>query len=1089
MAARDEQIAQLRAAIAAFEAQRPALGEAVVEAGLGPLHERLSALLAQAAEPQRKMATMLFMDIVDHTRLVRDLDPEETMALMDPAVARLAEPIRQFGGRIARYQGDGFKAIFGLPAAQEDDPESAVRAALAIQEVARAIVDEWAAGGTPAIHSAAGIAGAPPARFQLRIGIDTGLVFAGGLTEGIDTVTGMPVNLAARLEAAAEPGTILISHNTYRHVRGIFDVQPRDPILVKGVDGPVQTYIVRRAKPRAFRMTTRGVDGVETRMIGRERELALLQGSFFAAVEGGGARLVAVVGEAGLGKSRLLYEFDNWLELRPETTRYFKGRARPALQGVAYSLFRDLFAFRFDILDSDPTAVALEKFRAGMAGYLPPQRADVVGHWLGFDFSSSEAVRSLLGSAGFATAARTHLTRYFRALAGRGNPPVVVILEDVHWADDPSLDLIAYLAEVLSGAEGEATRLLFVAATRPTLFERRPDWDEDSATFGRISLTPLSEGDSGALLDEILRCVEGTPERLRALVVNAAEGNPFYVEELVKMLIEQGVIQRGGAGEPGGRGVGVNQPSAESPFTPALPLPLPSAPDERWHVWVDRLEGVRVPSTLTGLLQARLDGLPEAEREALRRAAVVGRLFWDDTVADLLQVERETLDPTLEAARRRGLIYHSEHSSFAGVEEYLFQHALLRDVAYETVLLKRRAELHGRVARWLEAHAGERLGEYLGLIAGHYAQAGEGLKAAALLERSGEEALRVGAVEAARRALERALALREAAGETGGSAVTNALLRLSRVYPTLGDLPAAEAVLERALAGARATGDVTTEAEALAGQASIANARGEYDRARALVEASLPLGRAVGGQTLALILHMAAYAAWSMGDLEPAETYAVEALATARALGAVVNEIEALNVLGNIATSNRDLDRATEFSLAALALSRLANHLTYESRALLNLGYLYYLLDDLGQAEAYSREALTRSRELGGRLQTSIVLGNLAQVHLRLDNTAAARAEAHEALTLAVALDYLPAVVNGVSLFGQILAAEGTWARALALFGVAYAHPALEHQLQLEIEDELARLVLPSAEVEAGLAAGEALDFETVVQEILNGQW
>ena len=290
---------------------------------------------------------------------------------------------------------------------------------------------------------------------------------------------GDAVNLASRLETAAPVGDVLISHDTYRHVRGIFDVLPQALLTVKGKTEPVQTYVVQQAKPRAFRLHTRGVEGVETRMIGRDAELLTLQDAYADAIEAGETRVVTVVGEAGVGKSRLLYEFDNWLELRPEMVTYFKGRATPNLQNVSLSLIRDLFAFRFNILDGDSAAMALEKFRAGMAGYLEPAQADVIGHWLGFDFSASEAVRLLLGSPDFGPTARAHLARYFRALVSEG--PLAIFLEDIHWADDESLDLITYLV-----ADMPARHLLFVAITRPTLFERRPSWGQGEAAFRQM---------------------------------------------------------------------------------------------------------------------------------------------------------------------------------------------------------------------------------------------------------------------------------------------------------------------------------------------------------------------------------------------------------------------------------------------------------------------------------------------------------------------------------------------------------------------------------------------------------------------------
>lgn len=1057
----DNELAQLRAAITAFEAQRPLLGDPVVDAGLGPLREKLAALEAQAQPAQqRKLATVLFMDIAGHTTLIRDLDPEENMALIDAALARLAEPIGQHGGHVARYQGDGFKAIFGLPEARENDAENAVRAALGIQAITETIAAEW-------------VAGQGLAELRVRVGIDTGLVFAGGSTEGEDTIKGMPINLAARLESAAAPGTILISHNTYRHIRGVFDVQPREPITVKGVQEPVQTYIVLRAKPRTFRMATRGLEGVETRMVGRDHELGMLQDAYADAYDLAETRVVTVVGEAGVGKSRLLYEFDNWLELRPEAVWFFKGRSTPNLRNVPYSLFRDLFAFRFGILDSDSAAVALDKFRAGMAETLGPDLADVVGHWLGFDFSASEAVKPLLGGVDLATLGRAYLTRYFRALAAPTSPtpfpmgevgrasaddsPVVIFLEDLHWADDASLDLVAYLPEAIHKA-----RLFIVAVTRPSLFERRPGWGEGEAAFRRINLAPLSRRASRGLVNEVLQRVDEVPEELLSLIIDAAEGNPFYVEEMVKMLIDQGVIERIRNEEPA---------------------------EEKWRIRTDKLAGLRVPPTLTGLLQARLDSLPRPEREALQRASVVGRLFWDEAVAELAQTPVAELRPTLAAVRQRELIFRRERSSFIAAEEYIFKHALLRDVAYETVLLKYRAAFHGRVARWLEEHAGERIGEYLGLIAEHYVQAGEGLRAATLLEQSGHEALQVGASVIARGMLERALALREAGGESDSPAVTAALVGIGRACTSLGDYPAAEAALERGLAGARAAGDRAAEAEALVGLSSLASERGEYDQAWALAEKALPLGQALGGRLLGLTQQRAATVLSDVGSLATAETHALEALTASRNAGDVVGEIKSLNMLGTIAANRRDLDQSSKYYLMCLTLARQANLLNNEVTALINLGNNAYLLGNYTAARAYGRQAWERLQEMGQRPSMALVLGNLAQAELKLGDIPSARRGVREALLLARSLGHQPHVFWLVSLVGQILAATGEKARGLALYGLARAHPALVDIDRVEIDEEVARLDLTAAEVQAGLAAGAALDPETVVDEILAGKW
>lgn len=1058
MPSSDEQRAQLEAGIAALEAQRATLGDEMVEAMLGPAREKLAALESRSqSQQQRKLATVLFADVSGFTAMSETMDAEVVAGVMNELWAEVDRAVTDHEGRIDKHIGDAIMALWGADTAREDDPERAVRAALAMQAAVARFCETR--GMT----------------LTMRIGINTGPVVLGAMgTTAEFTAMGDAVNVASRLEHAAPVGGILIGHDTYSQVRGIFDVLPQDPLSIKGKAEPVRTYVVDRAKPRAFRMATRGVEGVETRMIGRDAELETLKNTYLDAMKSAETRVVVVVGEAGVGKSRLLYEFENWIEMRPETIWYFKGRATSNTQNVAYSLFRDLFANRFEILESDPIATALDKFRRGMAGALEPDSADIVGYWLGFDFSGSEAVQGLLGGSGLMQTARAFLMRYFRALTA--DSPTVIFLEDIHWADDSSLDLAVYLATALPEA-----RLLLVAVTRSRLFERRPNWDEGRTVFRRISLMPLPKRSSRALVDEILKRVDEVPDSLRNLITDAAEGNPFYVEEMVKMLIEQGIIERGGA---------VGTGSGDDSLSPAPLLPGSPAAEEKWRVRADKLATLKVPPTLTALLQARLDGLPRLEREALQRASVVGRLFWDDAVADLLEVERETVTPALEAARGRELIFRRERSAFAGTNEYIFKHVLLRDVAYETVLLNRRAAYHGRAARWLETHAGERLSEYLTLIAEHYIQAGEGLRAAALLERAGDEAMQVGANLVARATLERALALREAAGERDGPAVDAALISIGRATRTLGDYAAAKAALERGLVGARSSGNRAREAEALGGLASNAMVQGDYSHALALAEEALRLGRPLGDRRLLVdLLSKAAWVLSAMGDLDGAESRAMEALTASRTDGDPAGERIILITLGGVAGDRHELERSKEYFLLSLEAARRTNHLYGEGLALLNLGDLAYRLGDYATARTYGRQVEERMREMGMPVVGMMALGNVAQAELKLGDVTAARRGASEALQLARSLGVLPNVLWAVFLHGQIMAEAGEKARGLLLFGLARAHPALEYQVMQEIDEEIARQGLPPEEVEAGLAAGAALDLETVVGEILEGKW
>ena len=389
--------------------------------------ERLRAAHGQVTR-ERRFVTILFSDVKGSTAMAESLDPEEVMDIMNGDFEFLITPIYRHEGTLARLMGDAILAFFGAPIAHEDDPERAIRAALEIvggaQQYATRLEEER------------GIKG-----FNVRVGINTGLAIVGEVGADLRveyTAMGDAVNLAARLEQAAPPGSILITHDTYRHVRGVFDVQSQEPLTVRGKSEPVLTYLVQQAKPRAFRLETRGVEGVETRTIGREAELQTLQNAYFDAVDGGETRVAIVTGDAGVGKSRLLYEFINWAELRPEHFWMFKGRARAETQGVPYAVIHDLFNNRFEILETDSAAIALNKFRAGMAGtsreggagFLEPERADLVGHWAGFDFSSSQAVSNLLGSSSFAQLATAYLLNYVRAMAAQ--QPMVVVLEDMH---------------------------------------------------------------------------------------------------------------------------------------------------------------------------------------------------------------------------------------------------------------------------------------------------------------------------------------------------------------------------------------------------------------------------------------------------------------------------------------------------------------------------------------------------------------------------------------------------------------------------------------------------------------------------------
>ncbi|MFM8320712.1 MAG: ATP-binding protein [Chloroflexota bacterium] len=970
---------------------------------------------------ERRLMTVLFADIVNFSTLSEFIDPEELFDIMRGAYPCLLEPVKRLGGTPVQILGDGLLAFFGYPATDESDPERALLAGLEITTRIRGYAAQLAQAG-------------PIRGFNVRVGINTGLVVVGEMYPDRrleSSALGDAVNLAARLQGIAPPGGVLCSRETYRHVRGLFDVQPQPPVAVKGRQGLVQTYLVLRPKPRPWHIRTRGVEGVESPMIGREPELLALQNLYQDAIHGGEPRLALVTGEAGLGKSRLLDEFIAWVDLQPETVIVLRGRVTPNAPNTPFSLLRDLFANRFEILDSDPPAQAQDKFRQGMQGLLEAHQADIVGQMVGFDFSGSPAVARLLGSSSIAQMGTLYLLRYFRRLAAH---PALLLLEDLHWADDSSLDLLARLAVEL--AEPAQAQIMIACAARPELFERRPAW-ADGVGAVRLELRPLSRSRSRTLVGNILSHVSPLPAALVERVVEEAEGSPFFIEELILMLIEEGVIETG---------------------------------DLAWQIHPERLAALHIPPTLAGLLQARLDGLPPAERAVLQRAAVVGRVFWDALVAHLTAdpAEAAKVDQRLAALAERELIYRRERSSIAGAQEYAFNHALLRDAAYETVLLKQRRAYHSQVAQWIEAQAGERLEEHQAQIAAHFAEGGQPLPAADAYTRAGERALQLGLLGEARRLFDQALAL-----------VTpddlprrwRALFGRSEVLSWLSDIPARHADDQALLALAQQTGDPHWLAWAHFRIGCQAQVEGHYEQALASMQAALTTARqshSLADQ--ASILPMLVFVLARVGDLQTAGELVEPALATARQTGDLNLVSRALANLSTYYLSVGDLPNGIALLEQQVEICHQRGYMVGEALGLSNLGYQTLLLGRFAAGREMLEQALQLARELGARHIQAYCMLNLALADWRLGATQSALQ------TLQASLPDLEATRDRIGLASRLLylglvyeqcrnlpQAEESYSQALEMFTQAEAAPQV-----IDAQAGLARIAL-LAGAEAGI--------------------
>jgi class 3 adenylate cyclase/tetratricopeptide (TPR) repeat protein len=676
--------------------------------------------LGASAPERRKLATLLFCDLSGSTALGERADPETVRDIMTRYFMEAREAIERHGGTVEKFVGDAVMAVFGVPVAHEDDALRAVRAATEMGErLANLNSDLERRYGS---------------RIALRMGLNTGEVVTGDATSVQMLVTGDAVNVAARLEQHARPGEILLGAATYRLVRDAVEADPVEPIAARGKSQPVPAYrlhsVIAGAPTRARRL--------DIGMVGRDRELALLRQAFDEAVASQSCRRLVVVGHPGVGKSRLASELLR--SLGSEAT-VVGGRCLSYGEGITYWPLRDVVKQAAGIRDEDSADEALERISALVAR---EERGGAIA------LALAQAVGLLVGSASadeIGWAAR----KLFEALGREG--PLVVHLDDLHWAEPTFLDLVEDAVELSTGAP-----LLLLCLARPELLEVRPSWEA-------LRLTPLGEAESMHLLERLLG---KTPlaATARARVIERAEGNPLFVEELVAMLLED--------------------------------------------------PGLEVPETLDALLGARLDRLADGERAAADRGSVEGQAFHRSAVEELSD-RSEGVAQALDGLVAKELI---EPTQAAHVESdaFRFRHILIRDAVYRSMPKRLRAELHERFARWLERVAGGRVTEYEEFLGYHLEQAyryraelgalddaqrAVGAAAAKWLVSAAHRAFARGDMRAAANLLGRAASL----VEDDAAARLEVLPELAKALRYSGDMAAADKVLSEAVEVSAAVGD------------------------------------------------------------------------------------------------------------------------------------------------------------------------------------------------------------------------------------------------------------------------------------------
>jgi class 3 adenylate cyclase/tetratricopeptide (TPR) repeat protein len=657
-----------------------------------------AAAVTEAPPEERRNATVLFADLSGYTAVAERMDPEAAKSLVDRALRRLGQEVTRYGGRVDKYIGDNVMAVFGAPVAHEDDPERAVRAGLAMQAAMEEVNEQ---------HDDAG-----DVSFLLRVGINSGEVLAGQVGDGY-TVMGDPVNVASRLQAAARPGSVTVGETTHRLTRRAIEYTELEPFDLKGKSEPVPAWeAIQVLVPGAVRVAARA----QTPLIGRKDESGLLESLFERVAREGRPHLVTVLGQAGVGKSRLLRELRDNVAERPERPAVREGHCPAYGTGIAYWALGEVLRGQFEIVDTDEADVAWAKLRRGIDELVseaeteePPERlAAVIARPLGieppgeitstqsFESEDPQQMRDRMFSA---------VRSVVEAVSRRR--PLVLAFEDIHWADDGTLDLIEYLAKRVRGPA------LLICLARDELLDRRSDWGGGRRNATAIALEPLMPGEAQELVEALFPGSNGNPDLVPQVAARSG-GNPLFAEEMVNRILEEG------------------SPDAET-----------------------------LPETVHSVLAARLDSLDALERRLLQHAAVVGQTFWEGSLTTLASEAPVDLPEVLANLQEKDLVVPSAGSRLAGEREYAFKHVLIRDVAYSTLPKATRCRKHFDVGNFIEQRAGERAEGFVGLVADHYARAA-GLAPEANLEPAEREQIN-----------SRALQFLEAAGDAAASLYSN----------------------------------------------------------------------------------------------------------------------------------------------------------------------------------------------------------------------------------------------------------------------------------------------------------------------------
>jgi class 3 adenylate cyclase/tetratricopeptide (TPR) repeat protein len=813
---------------------------------------------------ERKLATVMFVDLVDSTALVAGSDPEVARGRVTRFLDNVSECVEAHGGTVGRFAGDAIMAAFGIPQTHEDDAVRAIRAALAILDSVREL------------------------ELQARVGIESGEVVSD--EADLTFATGEAINIAVRLQQEASPAEVLIGPGTHRLTLGEIETEDLGPLELRGIEQPVwaRRVICTAEEPKPV--------SVAAPLVGRAEEMDLLHNTFARVARDERAHVFTMYGEPGVGKSRLAREFLEGLE----GATILVGRALPYGEGITYWPLAEMVKVAAGITDDEPVQEAVEKLRRCCED-------EAIADLLGLASGVLEAFEGQRSQQEIAWAVREWAERLADV------QPLVLVFEDIHWAEDPLLELIEHLGTWVREAP-----LLLLCLARPELLDVRPAWGGGRVRATSIELEPLAPAETELMISSLLERTTLRPEDVASLIEKAG-GNPLFVEETIRMLAEED----GAAAAK------------------------------------------RIPDTVQALIAARIDRLPADERTVIRRAAVVGRTFWAGALAQLspeLDVE-----PLIDDLLRRDLILRESRSSISGETAYRFKHVLIREVAYGGLSKSERADIHLRFASWLHERTGEELLEVRAYHLDHAATLRKELEgevpaelaaeAAAALEEAGRRAFAREANRAARRLFLSALELEP---------TLERRYQAARAAWRITDYPVVSREMEEVCAAAEAEGVREIQGRALIALADAAVVReADVPRAERLIEKAFQVLDSEDKVARLDALSVRGTIAWCRGDLATQERVGEEGLGLAREIGRKDLESEVLDTLASVYIGQVEYDRAQPLADRALELAEETGSAAALGRAHRFLGQLYLAQGDFDQADAALEQARSYLAEAG----------------------------------------------------------------------------------------------------------------------------